>query len=54
MLTAFYYYGLSMVEIAQKQGFKNENSAKTQKYKCIEQAKKMVENVVVESKIDWV
>lgn len=34
----FYYEGHSMKIIAEKLGFSNTNSAKTQKYKCLERA----------------
>lgn len=41
ILSDYYYSKLSMAEIAQKMGYKNENTAKTQKYKCLERARKM-------------
>ncbi len=40
ILQLFYYQKKSMDEIASTMGFKNTNTAKTQKYKCIERAKK--------------
>jgi RNA polymerase sigma factor (sigma-70 family) len=42
LLILFYFRSLSMVEIAQKMSFKTINSAKTQKYKCIEKARNKV------------
>lgn len=41
ILEEYYYNKTSMIDIAKKFGYKNVNSAKTQKYKCIERAKKM-------------
>ncbi|MFT7613846.1 MAG: RNA polymerase sigma factor (sigma-70 family) [Parvicellaceae bacterium] len=43
LLQAFYYKGLSMKELASKFGYKSLNVAKTQKYKCIERARKQIE-----------
>ncbi len=43
LLQFFYYKGLSMKEIAGKLGYKSLNVAKTQKYKCIERARKQIE-----------
>lgn len=42
ILQAYYYQKMSMKEIAQHLGYRSVNSAKTQKYKCLERAKKMV------------
>ena len=42
MLQMFYYQKLSMKVIADNLGFKSEASAKTQKYKCLEKARKLV------------
>lgn len=39
VLVLFYYKAMSMVDIAKQMGLSSENSAKTQKYKCLEQAK---------------
>jgi len=39
VLSLFYYNGLSLKIIAQKMGLQSEAAAKTQKYKCLEQAK---------------
>jgi len=41
LLQAYYYKKMSMKEIAQKFEYSSVNSAKTQKYKCIERAKKI-------------
>jgi len=41
ILQLFYYKKQSMDEIAQQLGYKNVDTAKTQKYKCIERAKVM-------------
>ncbi|MBL4703987.1 MAG: sigma-70 family RNA polymerase sigma factor [Flavobacteriales bacterium] len=43
LLQLFYYKGLSMQELASKLGYKTVNVAKTQKYKCIERARKSIE-----------
>lgn len=42
LLKMFYYEALKMKEIAQKLGYSSEKTAKAQKYKCIERAKKMI------------
>lgn len=42
ILRAYYYQKMSMKEIAEQLGYRSVNSAKTQKYKCLERAKKMV------------
>lgn len=44
LLKAYYYEKMSMQEIAQLFEYGSVNSAKTQKYKCIERAKKIVAN----------
>ena len=41
ILKLFYYEKFSMEKIAEKLGYKNVDTVKTQKYKCIEQAKLM-------------
>lgn len=48
LLQLFYFRGLSMKGIASKMQFSSENAAKTQKYKCIERAKRMVQAQQVE------
>ena len=48
ILGLFYNQNLSMSEIARRLGFKNETSAKTQKYKCIEKARKLSESLFIE------
>ena len=40
ILISFYIHKKSMVEIAKQFSFTSENAAKTQKYKCLEQARK--------------
>jgi RNA polymerase sigma factor (sigma-70 family) len=42
----FYYEKQTMVAIAQALGFSSENSAKTQKYKCIERAMKLANTTI--------
>jgi RNA polymerase sigma factor (sigma-70 family) len=49
LLRAFYYEKLSMNEIAQMLGFKNERSATVQKYKCLEK----VRDAIKEKSIDY-
>jgi RNA polymerase sigma-70 factor (ECF subfamily) len=41
LLQLFYYQNLSFEEIMVKQGYKNKNTAKNQKYKCMEQLRKI-------------
>jgi len=41
ILEQFYFHAVSMEHIAEKFGFKTVESAKVQKYKCIETARKM-------------
>lgn len=41
LLKLFYYKKASMSSIAGEMGFSSENSAKTQKFKCLEQARKL-------------
>lgn len=47
ILLMFYYRNKTMKEIAQKLDYKNVNTVKTQKYKCLERAKKMAYNNIV-------
>jgi len=42
LLKLFYYEALRMKEIATRMGYSSEKTAKAQKYKCIERAKKMI------------
>jgi RNA polymerase sigma factor (sigma-70 family) len=42
ILKMFYYENFSMKEIASRLGYSNENTAKAQKYKCIERGKKIL------------
>ena len=44
ILEAFYYQGLKMVEIAKKFGYGSPKTAKNQKYKCLERARKQLSN----------
>jgi RNA polymerase sigma factor (sigma-70 family) len=50
LLNLFYIDGKRMDEIAEIMGFSGINSAKTQKYKCIERARKMVLEHSLENK----
>lgn len=45
LLQLFYGLGWNMVEIAKKIGFRNEKVAKAQKYRCIQKAKELVEQI---------
>ncbi len=45
VLKAYYYLKLSMREIAENLGYGSENSAKTQKYKCLERAKNLAKTL---------
>ncbi len=45
LLQLFYYQAKRIKEITQIMKYKTENTAKVQKYKCIERAKKMIANV---------
>jgi DNA-directed RNA polymerase specialized sigma24 family protein len=45
ILEAFYYKGLRMVEIAKTFNYASEKSAKNQKYKCLERARKEMINL---------
>lgn len=49
ILELFYYKKQSMEDIAQQLGYKNVDTAKTQKYKCMERAKNMAKEIQVES-----
>ncbi|MCF8364322.1 MAG: sigma-70 family RNA polymerase sigma factor [Bacteroidales bacterium] len=42
VLKLYYFDNLSMTEIASRAGFDNENSAKTQKYKCMQRLIKLM------------
>ena len=45
ILQAYYYQKMSMKDIAQQFGYGSVNSVKTQKYKCIERAKKNAKSI---------
>lgn len=45
ILKAYYYLKFSMREIAENLGYSSENSAKTQKYKCLERAKNLAKTL---------
>lgn len=47
LLEKFYYEKLSMKEIAEDMGYSGEKTAKAQKYKCIERAKKMLNGKII-------
>ncbi|MCF0073499.1 sigma-70 family RNA polymerase sigma factor [Dyadobacter sp. CY261] len=46
LLKAFYYEKLTMTQIASKLGFADENSAKSQKNKCMDKARFLGKNVL--------
>jgi len=53
LLIQFYYHKSSMEQLSLKFGYKNVQSAKNQKYKCLERLRKMVLLLPpVESKVD--
>ncbi|MCB9189991.1 MAG: sigma-70 family RNA polymerase sigma factor [Flavobacteriales bacterium] len=45
LLRLFYFQKMSMTEIAEKLNFSSLNSAKTQKYKCIERASQLAQEM---------
>jgi RNA polymerase sigma factor (sigma-70 family) len=47
ILQLFYYKKMSMEEIAAKLGYRNVDTAKTQKYKCLERARAMASEMNV-------
>ncbi len=47
ILTLFYYQKKTMEEIAQALDYKNVDTAKVQKYKCLERAKSMVKSQMI-------
>jgi RNA polymerase sigma factor (sigma-70 family) len=47
ILQLFYYKGLSMKEIARQVDLKSEKVAKNQKYKCLERARKRVQEIQI-------
>lgn len=49
VLHQFYFLKQSMAIITDKLGYSSENTAKTQKYKCLERAKKMVVQIQSET-----
>lgn len=48
ILQLFYTWGWSMTDIAKKVGLRNEKVAKAQKYRCIQKAKELVNEVRVD------
>ena len=46
LLVSFYAMGQSMVEIAKKLDFRNDQVAKVQKYRCIQKAKELINEQV--------
>lgn len=46
LFNLFYFQKMSMTQIAKKLNYTSVNSAKTQKYKCIERASKMAEEML--------
>jgi len=49
ILTYFYFDGMSMLDIAEKLGFANTDTAKTKKYKCKQRLDKLVKSKYSES-----
>lgn len=49
ILQMFYVQTIRMADIAKKLGISSENAAKTQKYKCLEAAKKALKNLQSET-----
>ncbi len=47
ILQLFYIHKLSMTEIAEKLGYGSEQSARNQKYKCLENAKDIYQQLIV-------
>lgn len=54
LLQSFYIKGKAMSDIALELGFKSENSAKTQKYKCLEKARNLTTTTLSEIKSELV
>jgi len=52
LLDLFYYKKKSMEEIAVELNYKNAETAKNQKYKCMERLRKMVEAEQVKQQVD--
>ena len=46
LLELYYYHRKNMQQIAEEMGYKNENSTKNQKYKCLEKLRVMFKNKV--------
>lgn len=46
LLKAFYYEKLPMTQIAWRLGFKDDNSAKSQKNKCMDKARDLAKEVL--------
>jgi RNA polymerase sigma factor (sigma-70 family) len=46
LLQAFYYEKLPMTQIAWRLGFKDDNSAKSQKNKCMDKARELAKEVI--------
>lgn len=44
LLTGYYVDKFSMKELAEKLGYNSDSTAKSQKYKCLQRAKKMAQN----------
>ncbi|MCP4521967.1 MAG: sigma-70 family RNA polymerase sigma factor [Cytophagales bacterium] len=47
VLSLFYYQKMSMSEIASELNYSNDRSAKNQKFKCLERAKKMAKQYLI-------
>lgn len=53
LLELYYYHKRTMSEIAQSLGYKNEDSAKNQKYKCLNRLKEIFFQDIRSYKIAW-
>ena len=51
LLELYYYHKKSMIEIAEIQGYKNESSAKNQKYKCLIRLKEIFQEELKKNNI---
>ncbi len=51
LLELFYYHKRSMQEITVQLGYKNENSTKNQKYKCLIKLRKLFQQEVLQGKL---
>ncbi len=47
LLKKFYYEQCNMVEICEEMGYKNPESARNQKYKCLQRLRKLYRDTIV-------